>query len=177
MWAPSIAPARSLLIYVDLSKQRTTVYRNGVRIAVSTVYSSKEGHETPTGTCPILQKDVSHKSGLYRSAAMPSAASTALPAPAAPAPAAIAARVGQLVRDASGSRVGAVSKVYGDGLVQVIYNFSTRHPSRLDPVGAGWEIIDIAHPRAARAALIPSGTPRIICVPNRPPRPPRSRRG
>lgn len=71
VWAASIAPAGPLLIYVDLSRQRATVYRNGVRIAVSTVSSGKLGHETPTGVFQILQKDVSHKSSLYHAAPMP----------------------------------------------------------------------------------------------------------
>lgn len=59
---------------------------------------------------------------LALSVALPSVASAAPPAPVAPAPAAIAVHVGELVRDASGSRVGAISEVYGDGSVQVIYN-------------------------------------------------------
>ena len=37
VWAPQIAPAGPVAVYVDLSKQVATVYRNGVRIAVSTV--------------------------------------------------------------------------------------------------------------------------------------------
>lgn len=39
----------------------------------------------------------------------------------APAPA-VTAHVGQMLRDASGGRVGAVTEVYKDGSVQVIYN-------------------------------------------------------
>jgi len=39
----------------------------------------------------------------------------------APAPAATA-HVGQMLRDASGGRIGAVTEVYKDGSVQVIYN-------------------------------------------------------
>ena len=71
VWAASIAPAGPILIYVDLSRQRATVYRNGVRIAVSTVSSGKEGHETPTGVFTILQKDATHHSSLYHAAPMP----------------------------------------------------------------------------------------------------------
>jgi len=37
-------------------------------------------------------------------------------------PAAVTAHVGQMLRDASGGRVGAVTEVYKDGSVQVIYN-------------------------------------------------------
>jgi hypothetical protein len=71
VWAPQVAPAGPLLVYVDLSRQRATVYRNGVRIAVSTVSSGRDGHETPTGVFTILQKDIDHKSSLYNAAPMP----------------------------------------------------------------------------------------------------------
>ncbi|TVV71029.1 L,D-transpeptidase [Sphingomonas solaris] len=71
VWAPNIAPTGPLLVYVDLSRQIATVYRNGVRIAVATVSSGKAGHETPTGVFTILQKDANHHSSLYNSAPMP----------------------------------------------------------------------------------------------------------
>jgi hypothetical protein len=71
VWAPQVAPAGPLLIYVDLSRQRATVYRNGVRIAVSTISSGRDGYETPTGVFTILQKDADHKSNKYNSAPMP----------------------------------------------------------------------------------------------------------
>lgn len=71
VWAPNIAPTGPLLVYVDLSRQIATVYRNGVRIAVATVSSGKAGHETPTGVFTILQKDANHKSNIYNSAPMP----------------------------------------------------------------------------------------------------------
>jgi hypothetical protein len=47
------------------------VYRNGVRIGVSTVSSGKPGHETPTGVFTILQKDAHHHSKKYDNAPMP----------------------------------------------------------------------------------------------------------
>lgn len=71
VWAPEVAPDGPVLVYVDLSTQRATVYRNGVRIAVSTVSSGKSGHETPTGVFTILQKDAKHRSSKYNSAPMP----------------------------------------------------------------------------------------------------------
>ncbi len=71
VWASRIAPAGPILIYVDLSRQRATVYRNGVRIGISTISSGKEGHETPTGVFTILQKDAKHRSSTYNNAAMP----------------------------------------------------------------------------------------------------------
>jgi hypothetical protein len=71
VWAARIAPSGPILIYVDLSRQRATVYRNGVRIGVSTVSSGKEGYETPTGVFTILQKDATHHSSTYHNAPMP----------------------------------------------------------------------------------------------------------
>jgi hypothetical protein len=71
VWAPQVSPAGPLLVYVDLSRQRATVYRNGVRIAVSTISSGRPGYETPTGVFTILQKDADHKSNIYNAAPMP----------------------------------------------------------------------------------------------------------
>ena len=71
VWAPEVAPAGPILVYVDLSAQRATVYRNGVRIAASTVSSGKAGHETPTGVFTVLQKDAKHRSSTYNNAPMP----------------------------------------------------------------------------------------------------------
>lgn len=70
VWAPEIAPAGPILIYVNLSDQRATVYRNGVRIGVSTISSGRPGHETPTGVFTILQKDARHHSTTYNNAPM-----------------------------------------------------------------------------------------------------------
>ena len=36
VWAPNVAQAGPVLIYVDLSRQLASVYRNGVRIGVAT---------------------------------------------------------------------------------------------------------------------------------------------
>ena len=71
VWAPQVAPAGPVMIYVDLSKQRATVYRNGIRIAVSTVSTGMDGHETPTGVFTVLQKDAKHRSSTYNNAPMP----------------------------------------------------------------------------------------------------------
>jgi hypothetical protein len=68
---PEIAPTGPVLVYVDLTRQRATVYRNGVRIGVSTISSGKEGHETPTGVFTILEKNVEHHSKTYDEAPMP----------------------------------------------------------------------------------------------------------
>jgi len=71
VWAPQVAPKGPVLIYVDLSKQIALVYRNGVRIAATTISSGKDGYETPTGVFTILQKDAEHRSSTYNNAPMP----------------------------------------------------------------------------------------------------------
>ena len=48
VWKPQIAPRGPILVYVDLTRQLATVYRNGVRIGVSTISSGRAGFETPT---------------------------------------------------------------------------------------------------------------------------------
>lgn len=71
VWAPGVSPSGSVVIYVDLSRQIGIVYRNGVRIAATTVSSGKSGHATPTGVFTILQKDARHRSSTYNNAPMP----------------------------------------------------------------------------------------------------------
>ena len=71
VWAPQIAPKGPVLVYVDIGRQRATVYRNGVRIGVSTISSGKPGYATPTGVFTILEKDVDHRSRTYDNAPMP----------------------------------------------------------------------------------------------------------
>lgn len=71
VWAPQIAPDGPITVYVDLSRQVATIYRNGTRIGVSTVSSGKTGHETPIGVFTILQKDPKHRSSKYNNAPMP----------------------------------------------------------------------------------------------------------
>jgi hypothetical protein len=71
VWKPEIARDGPVLVYVDLGRQLATVYRNGVRIAVSTISSGKDGYETPTGVFTILEKDKDHRSRTYDDAPMP----------------------------------------------------------------------------------------------------------
>jgi len=71
VWKPEIAPKGPILVYVDLTRQNATVYRNGVRIGVSTISSGKDGYETPTGVFTILEKDKDHRSRTYDNAPMP----------------------------------------------------------------------------------------------------------
>ncbi|MCB4770044.1 L,D-transpeptidase [Ancylobacter sp. Lp-2] len=70
-WHPERAPEGFVAIIVSLPDQRCYVYRNGVRIGVSTCSTGRAGHETPVGVFTILQKDVDHHSSLYDDAPMP----------------------------------------------------------------------------------------------------------
>lgn len=71
VWAEEVSPVGPVLVYVNLERQLATIFRNGVRIAVTTVSSGKPGHETPTGVFTILQKDAKHRSSKYNNAPMP----------------------------------------------------------------------------------------------------------
>jgi hypothetical protein len=71
VWAETLAPRGPVLVYVDLDRQLATVYRNGIRIAASTISSGKTGFETPRGVFTILEKDEDHRSRTYDDAPMP----------------------------------------------------------------------------------------------------------
>jgi hypothetical protein len=71
VWHPEISPAGPVVVIVSLPEQEMYVYRNGVRIARSTVSTGKKGHPTPTGMFTILQKKVTHESNIYKGAQMP----------------------------------------------------------------------------------------------------------
>ncbi|BCP54810.1 hypothetical protein K32_34270 [Kaistia sp. 32K] len=70
-WHPERSPVGPVAVVVSLPDQRVYVYRNGVRIGVSTCSTGKPGHETPTGVFTILQKDRDHHSTTYDDAPMP----------------------------------------------------------------------------------------------------------
>ena len=71
LWMPERGGDGQLVIVVSLPTQLAHVYRNGVRIGLSTISSGKPGKETPTGTFEILQKKRMHRSNLYNNAPMP----------------------------------------------------------------------------------------------------------
>ncbi len=70
-WHPERSPKGSVAVIVSLPEQLVHVYRNGVRIAVSTCSTGKQGHATPTGVFTVLQKDRDHRSSSYSDAPMP----------------------------------------------------------------------------------------------------------
>lgn len=70
-WHPERSPKGHVAIIVSIPEQRVHVYRNGIRIAVSTCSTGRKGHETPTGVFTILQKDKNHHSSTCNNAPMP----------------------------------------------------------------------------------------------------------
>ena len=70
VWADKAGIA-SVSVVVSIADQRAYVYRGQTLIAVSSVSTGKDDKPTPPGTYPILQKEVDHRSNLYKSAAMP----------------------------------------------------------------------------------------------------------
>jgi hypothetical protein len=70
-WHPERSPSGPVAIVVSIPDQRVHVYRNGIRIAVSTCSTGKPGHDTPTGVFTVLQKDKDHRSSTYGGAPMP----------------------------------------------------------------------------------------------------------
>ena len=49
-------------IFVNLDEQRMTAYEDGNEVFSSRISSGKSGHETPTGTYRVLQKERDHRS-------------------------------------------------------------------------------------------------------------------
>ena len=71
LWTPELVPEGPVVMVVSLPEQRISVYRNGVRIGVSTVSTGRRGFETGTGVFPILERQREHFSNLYDDAPMP----------------------------------------------------------------------------------------------------------
>ena len=71
VWEPERASEGPLLIIASITDQVAYVYRNGIRIARSSVSTGRPGHRTPTGVFTILEKEVHHTSSIYKGAEMP----------------------------------------------------------------------------------------------------------
>src|SRR6266550_6979939 len=71
VWEPERAPEGPLLIVASITDQVAYVYRNGIRIARSSVSTGRPGHPTPTGVFTILEKEIHHTSSIYKGAEMP----------------------------------------------------------------------------------------------------------
>lgn len=70
-WEPEKSPVGLVAIIVSIPDQQVHVYRNGIRIGLSSCSTGKKGHRTPTGVFTILQKDKDHHSSTYNNAPMP----------------------------------------------------------------------------------------------------------
>lgn len=71
VWEPERSAAGPVLIVVSKPEQVAYVYRNGIRIARSSVSTGRPGHPTPVGVFDILEKQKDHKSTIYKGAEMP----------------------------------------------------------------------------------------------------------
>ncbi|MFM8333131.1 MAG: L,D-transpeptidase [Candidatus Methylumidiphilus sp.] len=71
IWKGGAVPVGPIVVVVSLPEQRAYVYRNGIRIGVSSASTGKPGHSTPTGVFMVLQKDKDHRSRKYNNAPMP----------------------------------------------------------------------------------------------------------
>lgn len=71
VWEPELAPDGPVLIVVSVPDQVAYVYRNGVRIARTSVSTGRPGHPTPVGVFNILEKETKHVSTIYKGAEMP----------------------------------------------------------------------------------------------------------
>ncbi|MCY6381082.1 L,D-transpeptidase [Hoeflea prorocentri] len=71
LWYPERSLYGPVTVIVSLSDQLAFVYRNGIRIGVTTVSSGRPGFETPTGVFMIFKKEKLHLSKKYDNAPMP----------------------------------------------------------------------------------------------------------
>jgi hypothetical protein len=70
-WEPELSPSGPLVIVINLPDQALSAYRNGIRIAYSSISSGVKGRSTPTGVFTILEKEETHFSNKYHHAPMP----------------------------------------------------------------------------------------------------------
>jgi hypothetical protein len=70
-WEPELAPSGPLVVIISLADQTLSAYRNGIRIAYSSISSGAKGRSTPAGVFTILEKEVTHYSNKYHHAPMP----------------------------------------------------------------------------------------------------------
>jgi hypothetical protein len=71
VWESRSVSTGQLFVVINLASQRAMVYRDGVLIAASTISTGTKDRETPTGTFPILEKQLFHRSSTYDNAPMP----------------------------------------------------------------------------------------------------------
>ncbi|MGZ5020187.1 MAG: L,D-transpeptidase family protein, partial [Chthoniobacterales bacterium] len=64
-WEPELSPSGPLVIIISLPDQTLSAYRNGIRVAYSSISSGTRGRSTPAGVFTILEKEVMHFSNKY----------------------------------------------------------------------------------------------------------------
>jgi lipoprotein-anchoring transpeptidase ErfK/SrfK len=70
-WNPERSTTGQVDVVVSIPQQLAYIYRGGELIGTTTVSTGRRGHETPTGSFPILEKRREHYSNLYNNAPMP----------------------------------------------------------------------------------------------------------
>ena len=70
-WEPEVSPSGPLVVIISLADQTLSAYRNGIRIAYSSISSGVKGRSTPAGVFTVLEKEVTHFSNKYHHAPMP----------------------------------------------------------------------------------------------------------
>ena len=70
-WEPELSPNGPMVIIISLPDQTLSAYRNGIRVAYSSISSGVKGRSTPTGVFTILEKEITHFSNKYHHAPMP----------------------------------------------------------------------------------------------------------
>lgn len=71
VWRDDGSSAGPVRVLVSIPLQLAFVWRGSALIGVSSVSTGVAGHDTPTGTFPILEKDKDHHSNVYDDAPMP----------------------------------------------------------------------------------------------------------
>ena len=62
-WDGDRAPGAAS-VKIVVSQQRAYFYKGGELVGISILSTGREGHDTPTGSYKIMQKDIDHKSSL-----------------------------------------------------------------------------------------------------------------
>jgi hypothetical protein len=70
-WFADAQGSGPVTLLVNLQTQRGYLYRDGRRIAVTTLSTGLPGHDTPIGVFPIMGKEAMHHSKKYDNAPMP----------------------------------------------------------------------------------------------------------
>jgi len=70
-WFDNAPGSGPVTLLVNLQNQRGYLYRDGRRIAVTSLSTGVPGHDTPIGVFPIMGKEKMHHSNKYDNAPMP----------------------------------------------------------------------------------------------------------